>query len=414
MSVAVKSGPIMLVLPLKLYRVGPEFYCEDQAHNGLRLWLENFSSVTLCCPTEVQQTAPRAHLPLTGMIEIGRLIVMPLPSVGKFLPFMRMLLPTIRALKIQISQHRHLQFAIGGLWGDWGAVSILLASAMGRKAAVWTDSVASASVATGIAGASGARRYYLKLVASIMWQYEKLVVRKSALGLFHGMDTYAAYSPHSSDPHLVHDVHLNEHDRISGAELAAKMERVTRRKVLIIYAGRVHPIKGPFEWIETLSKAKDGGLSFSATWFGDGPQLEEARDMVCDLGLSRDIVFPGPAADRQSLMLALREADIFLFCHKIPESPRCLVESLISGTPIVGYESAFASDLLARNQGGVLTPSSPAALSATLISLSTSPATIADLAKRAADDGFGMVDTDVFRHRSDLIKSIEQPSFCSS
>ena len=45
-----------------------------------------------------------------------------------------------------------------------------------------------------------------------------------------------------------------------------------------------------------------------------------------------------------------------MFCHKTPESPRNLIEALVSGAPIVGYDSPFPRDLIAAHGGGVLTP----------------------------------------------------------
>ena len=53
-----------------------------------------------------------------------------------------------------------------------------------------------------------------------------------------------------------------------------------------------------------------------------------------------------------TIMQTLKNSDIFLFCHKTPESPRCLVEALVSGCPLVGYGSAFPKDLVAQRGGG--------------------------------------------------------------
>jgi glycosyltransferase involved in cell wall biosynthesis len=51
-------------------------------------------------------------------------------------------------------------------------------------------------------------------------------------------------------------------------------------------------------------------------------------------------------------MASLRTTDIFLFCHKTAELPRCLGEALAAGSPLVGYGSAYARDLVATNGGG--------------------------------------------------------------
>ncbi len=100
----------------------------------------------------------------------------------------------------------------------------------------------------------------------------------------------------------------------------------------------------------------------------------------------------------------MRDAHLMLFCHLTPESPRCLIEALVSGTPIVGYGSAYPEDLIAGHGGGVLTPMRPAPLAAELVRLSGDRAALADLMGRAAQDGHDMNDEAVFAHRAALMK----------
>ncbi len=86
------------------------------------------------------------------------------------------------------------------------------------------------------------------------------------------------------------------------------------------------------------------------------------------LGLTQ-ITFSGGLAHEQ-LLRQLKTRDVFVFCHKIPESPRCLIEALQCGVPIVGYESAYPRDLIQQNGGGLLTvPNDPLALANELTDL---------------------------------------------
>jgi colanic acid/amylovoran biosynthesis glycosyltransferase len=101
----------------------------------------------------------------------------------------------------------------------------------------------------------------------------------------------------------------------------------------------------------------------------------------------------------------LKEFDIFLFCHKTPESPRCLIEALMCGLPIIGYDSPYPKDLIHGNGGGILTPpNDPRALSAAL--LTVSPTTLRGLTYLAQQDGIEFSTERVFKHRSDLMKEI--------
>ena len=130
--------------------------------------------------------------------------------------------------------------------------------------------------------------------------------------------------------------------------------------------------------------------------FESGPAREGIRDRVDT---------PGFTSNRAALLSAVREADLFVFTHVTPESPRCLIEALISATPIVGYNSHYPADLIAKHQGGVLTPMNDwAALGKTIADLATNRSRIADLIPRARQDGDKFTSEAVFRERSELIK----------
>lgn len=118
-------------------------------------------------------------------------------------------------------------------------------------------------------------------------------------------------------------------------------------RVQIGYIGRVHEMKGPLHWIDAMeSLSKRNPLSFQASWVGDGPLLEECRKQVALRGLDGVVVFPGGERSRPAVLRFLRSLDLFTFCHLTKESPRCLIEALMSGVPLVGYDSAYARDLV--------------------------------------------------------------------
>jgi len=86
-------------------------------------------------------------------------------------------------------------------------------------------------------------------------------------------------------------------------------------------------------------------VAFEAVWFGDGELLPAMKARAEAAGLSGSVRFPG-SVPRTEVMTAVRDADMFLFCHQTEESPRCLVEAIASGSPIVGYSSQYARDLV--------------------------------------------------------------------
>jgi glycosyltransferase involved in cell wall biosynthesis len=400
---------ILLMLPVPLYSVGGQYYFERQACNGLRLWLENFGGVVLCAPFRSAVTPPAGFDPLDSVASEGRLTVEPFPGTWHPLAFASALVRNRKRLRRLIDEADYLQFAIGGLWGDWGSAGTLIAKGAGRDCAVWTDRVESEVIRINAQTMPPAKRAYTQFTAWLVHHYERFVIRRSTLGLFHGMDTYTAYSPYSRNPHLVHDIHLGPSDRITVEQLKAKQARPQGTPLKIIYAGRAHFEKGIMDWIDALDRARAIGVSFKASWYGDGPQLEEARSKVQLLGLSDDVLFPGSISDRGWLLGEIKDADLFQFCHLTPESPRCLIEALICGTPIVGYDRPYPADLIARHGGGMLTASEPGALAQSLGKLFADRSELSALQQRAFEDSWDMIDEEVFRHRSHLIKSNLKP-----
>jgi len=77
----------------------------------------------------------------------------------------------------------------------------------------------------------------------------------------------------------------------------------------------------------------------------------------------------------------------------------------MSGSPIVGFHSAYAADLLKDRPGGILVPlNDTEALARAILECVERPARIAEMALSARSAGCEFSDVAVFRHRSELIK----------
>lgn len=401
-------GTLLIHVTVPLFRA-PDggWLLEDQACNGLRLWARHFDRLIVTIPLETGPPPP-SWVPVSRVgPDLARIELVPLPVAWRADRFLRALPEGRRLLRDAIARADRLAFAIGGLFGDWGAVGALEARRMGRPYAVWTDRVESA-VTRGLA--STAPRWRTRLRARMTWRpmaaLERHVIRHAALGLFHGRDCLDAYAPFCRHPELVHDIHLKRADHINPGTLEAKATRLARGEgpLRLVYVGRADPMKGPQDWVAVLARLAGAGVDFRATWYGGGAGIDAMRAEIDRLGLGDRVTLPGFLADRAAVMAALREADALLFCHLTPESPRVLIEALVSGTPLVGYGGAYATDLIAGHGGGVLVPvGDRAALADAVAELARAPARLASLARAAAADGAPYEDEAVFAHRSHLI-----------
>ncbi len=119
-------------------------------------------------------------------------------------------------------------------------------------------------------------------------------IQRAALGLFHGRTVYDGYAGLCKNSKVVHDVHLKVADIIPRRRLEERLARDSD-PLQIIYVGRVHEMKGPWQWLEAMQKLLEhwsGSRPIHATWVGDGPLLEELRREVEARNLGASVRFP--------------------------------------------------------------------------------------------------------------------------
>ena len=401
---------LLLELGVPFRQVDGQLLTESQAYNGLRHWCRHFKGVTVCAPvlpadfeipSSVVWVSPQA------LIDSGDLTLVALPWAYSLLAYLRQRGAVRRLFARLIPEHRYLCFSSHGAYGCWGNDAGALATQQGRRHAVWFDWVVH-RVAWSPNASWRHRVKALLLSPYVRWQTRRNI-RHSDLGLFHGRTVYEAYRGWASNPQVVHNIHVSPAEAIDEATLAAKLAQQAdpQRPLRIGYVGRVHPMKGPQAWIQAICGAAErlGPGRIRATWLGDGPLLDSCREQVREAGREEVISFPGFVADRSLLLGFLRQMDLLVFCHLTPESPRCLPEAMISGTALVGFDSAYAQDL-AGELGGVRTVAlgDVAALSDAIVALALDRPTLSRLCAEAALARQTFTDEAVFAHRSALIQ----------
>ena len=340
-----------------------------------------------------------------GEGDLDRVRIEALPTAYRPDQFAWSFLGTRRRIARLIDEAQYLNFAIGGLFGDWGAVACLVARARRRPYAVWTDRVESEVVRRSARSGPVRERLRASLYHRPMAMLERLVIRRASLGLFHGRSTFEAYAPYCRQPQVVHDIHISLQDHIPRELLCRKLETARCGPLKIIYVGRAHPMKGPLDWLSVLSGVHARGVDFQASWLGDGPELTAMRSKLDRLEIRNKVVLSGFVSSRERILSALREAHIFLFCHKTPESPRSPIEALISGAVLVGYDGAFVRDITQINKSGLFHPIDDIfSTIESIAELAKNREMLSDQIKKAKKDGEYFHDIGVFRHRSDLIR----------
>ena len=350
------EGHLLQVLPSVIRASGGELELEFDCCESLRLYLDSFDKVTIACPVtkEIEDSGLRRCLRVKDLSWQSRIRLLPLPDAYRLGAFVRHYNAVKRTLRAEIEHADYLVFSPHTLVGDWPTVAVHEAIKLQRRYTIEADVVYDKVAQMGWVHDALWKRAIKEAVMLPLFRHShRFCLAHSSLALLQGQDVYDTYSPFCGNPHKVYHMPVSKEDYITELQLRTKLSAVTEERPLrLCYVGRCIDMKGPVDWLKTLHELLKDDVEICATWLGDGSLLPSMRLMAEDLGISDHVQFRGYVSDRDELLSTLRHSDLFLFCHKTPESPRCLVEALASGCPLIGYGSAYPKDLVAQYGGG--------------------------------------------------------------
>ncbi len=406
---------LLQVLPSVIRKVDNDLEIEVDFCEGLRLYLDNFDRVSVACPitTEIRDSGLRRCRRVKDLPWQDRVKFIPLPSAYRLSDFIRHYHAVRRILKAEIVDSDYLVFSPHALVGDWPTVATREAIKLRRPYVIDADVVYDEVGKVGLArNASWKRLIKRNLVLPLFQRSYRYCLRHSTLALLQGQDVYNAYSPFATNPHKVYHMPVSKEDYITEAQLQNKLEGLDERRALrVCYIGRAIDMKGPMDWLNALHELNQNGVKLSATWLGDGSLLPTMRSMAENLGMAEYVSFPGYISDRDEILQTLKVSDIFLFCHKTPESPRCLVEALASGCPLIGYGSEYPKEIVAQCGGGQFaTVGNWKELADIVKSLDKNREKLRELIQMASVSGRLYERDATMRRRIDLIKEYLRPA----
>ena len=202
---------MLLVLHCPLRVQEGKLLWESQACNGLERWADNFGSLVIAAPVIPEVLAAQMKNivwqdPAT-LNRPDRFEFVQLPWAYSLPQFLKTYASTRQQLAELVQRCEYIQVGIGGLVGDWAAITALEAHRQNRKCAVHADRVEHQVVLSVAKQAGWKTRLAATIASPLMAHFEKYVIKRSDLGLWHGQDCYAAYSPFCKTSYVVHDVH---------------------------------------------------------------------------------------------------------------------------------------------------------------------------------------------------------------
>jgi glycosyltransferase involved in cell wall biosynthesis len=410
-------GRLLQVLPSIITKVDNELEIDVDFCEGLRLYLDNFDQVSVACPvtTDLLDSGLRRCRRVRDLPWQNRIKIIPLPSAYHWRDFLSHYENVRRVLRAEIENADYLVFSPHSLIGDWPTVAAREAVKLKRSYVIDADVVYEEVGQVGWARNPLWKRFVKKHIVLPLFQHShRYCLKHSSLALLQGQDVCDAYSPFCPNPHKVYHMPISKDDYITDLQLQSKLSGLNQSRPLkACYIGRAIDMKGPVDWLKTLHELNKAGVEISATWLGDGSLLPSMRSMAEHLGMTRFVQFPGYVSDRDEILQTLKDSDIFLFCHKTPESPRCLVEALASGCPLIGYGSAYPKELVEQCGGGQFAPVGDwKALANIVTEINKDREKLRELIRMASASGRLYERDATMQRRIDLIKEYLRPAAC--
>lgn len=150
---------------------------------------------------------------------------------------------------------------------------------------------------------------------------------------------------HAANGSMVSPIHLTEpgEREIVGDEIGLG------DRPIVVCVSRLAPVKHPEDVVIGVAKARRRDPRIAAVIVGDGPMRGELAELAAELGAEDDIVFAGDRGQRWIASM-LAESTVVV----APLAGLSLVESALSGTPIVAYDVEWHAELIRPGQEGIL------------------------------------------------------------
>lgn len=136
-------------------------------------------------------------------------------------------------------------------------------------------------------------------------------------------------------------------------EIPSEVQKARREGVFILgYIGQLIHRKGVDILLQALALIPS--QRFKAFIIGEGPLRKELEKLVKKLGVSQQVVFTGYRKDRLNF---LRGFDIFILPSRLEGIPRCLMEAMGMGKPVIASDIEGCRSLIPKDgDQGLLFP----------------------------------------------------------
>lgn len=127
------------------------------------------------------------------------------------------------------------------------------------------------------------------------------------------------------------------------------------KKYLFCTVARLAKEKNLTFLLRCMGRYKDiKGDDFRLALVGDGPKRKELKKLTDALGLEKEVIFVGKAANEE-IKNYCHAADLFLFSSLTETQGIVLLESMAAGTPVLALKATGTEDVVVNGKNGYMT-----------------------------------------------------------
>jgi glycosyltransferase involved in cell wall biosynthesis len=145
---------------------------------------------------------------------------------------------------------------------------------------------------------------------------------------------------------------------------------VAPEEVLLVFVGRVVPIKRLDVLLRALAQAGGPGPRVRLALVGDGEERPGLEALASALGIERDVLFLGYRRELRSLFAA---ADLAVLSSDNEGTPVSLIEAGAAGLPAVATDVGGVGEVVGEQTGILVPPGDPVALAGALRQMADDP-----------------------------------------
>lgn len=184
-----------------------------------------------------------------------------------------------------------------------------------------------------------------------------------------GLPTFDAYRRICNNAHLYFDSRIEESMMPSDQQLSSKLRSREARAVHLLFSGRLDRMKGVDDLPKIATLLRSRGVSFVMSICGDGECAPDLAGEIVARGLSDFVHLRGNLDFKSELVpLVIKEADLFVCCHRQGDPSCTYLETMSCGVPIAGYGNEAWAKLSRFSDTGWSSPSGDPDALAQLIS----------------------------------------------